>query len=481
MRMRPGLLLLLPGILAAVLYWPTLQFGFVFDDLSLIGEDGPLRLGTTVMAYRPLRHVSYLLDYRIGGGEAWAYHLTNIWLHGANGILLSVIVARLGASIGAAVAAGLLFVAHPLGAEAAAYVAGRRDLLALLFTLAAVALWITSRSRPWRAALALLAVLAATLSKESGLIAILLCATASVCGVGPRFGAAAAGLLMTAGISVSAALLYGAVGPWVAATEPAAILRIAGSLSSHYAASLVMPTRLSIEYPELVCTSVSCLNLAGASARLGVACLVALVAASVLLVARARTGDIATKGTAFSISGVAIMFVVLSFSIGAHEPGADRHAYPLVALFAAAIVLVSDEWFSRSHGGLSRRLALTTGLIVVALGVRVTEARITVWETPWTLWGSAVGRAHVSARAHHNMGRLLAGEGAYRHARRHFRSALESERDFSPSLVALAALECERGRYRRAVEGFQKARAKGAIESEIAAVEQACASQRVAG
>jgi len=481
MPLRLALLMSVPGFLALVVYWPTLQYGFVFDDLSLISDDGPVRLGTTWMAYRPLRHVSYLLDYSLGGGGPWMYHLSNLALHGANGVLVTMLVVRLGAGLGAAIAGGMLFVSHPLGAEAAAYVAGRRDLLALFFSLSGILLWTSARSRPWRGALALLVIVAATLSKETGLVTVALCAIASLCGFGPRLAAAAAPLLVTMGVSVSAVLLYGAVGPWLVTSDPVALTRIAGSLSAHYAASLVIPVRLAIEYPELVCSGIECANLAGLSARLGIALLVALVTVSVALLVGTRGGRAIARGTAFATSCVAVLFVTLAFSVGAHEPGADRHAYPLVALFSVALALVCDEWFSTSHGGITRRVALTAALIIVAMGVRVTEARITVWESPWTLWGSAVGRAHVSARAHHNLGRLLAGEGAYRHARRHFRAALRMDHAFSPSMVALAAIECERGRYRRALHGFNKARASGAVDADLAPVEQACVSQRNAG
>jgi len=478
---RAWLPLLLPGLLGLAIYWPTLGYDFVFDDLSLIDDNGPVRLGTTWLAYRPIRHLSYLLDFNLGGGEAWAYHLSNIVLHAANAVLVSSIALRLGAGLAVSVFGGMLFVAHPLAVEATAYVAGRRDLLALFFSLLSLLAWISARRRPLLATVALAAVVLATLSKESGLCAVVLCAVASLCGLGPSLARAAAPLFMTAGFSVSAALLYGAVGPWWVAPEPAAAVRIAGALSAHYAGVLVVPVPLSIEYPELLCRGVDCANLAGPASRLGMAFLVALAAVAVILVARTRETETANRAAGFAIASVAALFVIVSFTIGGHEPGADRHAYPILALLSVAVAVVGRDWGAVMNSGAARRVALTLAMVLVAVCVRTSEARIPVWETPWTLWASAVGHGNASARAHHNLGRLLAGEGAYSHARRHFLEALRADRKFSPAVVALAAIECERGRYRRAELVFEKARALGAPEADVMRVRAACDLQRTAG
>jgi hypothetical protein len=395
--------------------------------------------------------------------------------------MVSLIALRVGAGVASAVIFGMLFVSHPLTVEAAAYVAGRRDLLALSFSLLSVLLWIGAGASRGRAALALAAIVAATLSKESGLIAVALCSIASMCGLGPKPASAAVPLLVTAAISVSSALLYGAIGPYWVSADPAAAVRIAGALSAHYATSLVMPLGLSIDHPELVCSGAACTNLAGPLSRLGVACIVALLSVATLLISRVRDATLAARGTAFAISGVAVVLVALSVAIGGHEPGADRHAYPLVALAAVAMALLADDFAAWLGSGTARRIAGVLALVVVAACLRVSDARMTIWETEWTLWSSAVAQAHVSARAHHNMGRLQSGAGAYALARRHFRKALAIDRRFAPAVVALAALECERSRYRRAAHRFEKARALGAAEPDVVRVREACDSQRVAG
>jgi hypothetical protein len=479
-NLRAWPLLALPGLLGLLIYWPTVHYGFVFDDLSLIGEDGPIRHGTTWLAYRPLRHLSYLLDYHIGGGAAWAYHLSNVIIHGCNAVLISVLARRLGAGIGPAVLGGMLFVSHPLAVEASAYVAGRRDLLALFFSLLSVLAWISARERPSRAALALVAVLAAAMAKESGLGAIGLCVAATVCGLGPRSVVVLVPLLLVTGLSISAVLVYGAVGPLWVSTDPAAAVRIAGALSSHYAISALLPVNLGIDYPHLVCSGASCANLGGPHSRFGIALLVASMAVAAILIRRIGGMTLQARSLTFSSISAVILFSTVCLSIGGHEPGVDRHAYPMLAFVCTTVALICHAAGAGLGSSVSRRVALTLGLILVVAGMRLSEARMKVWESPWTLWGTAVAQSQVSARSHHNMGRLLASEGYYRHARRHLRDALAADREFFPAVVALAAIECERGHYRRATNAFDRARALGATETDLASVQQACEMQRTA-
>jgi tetratricopeptide (TPR) repeat protein len=69
---------------------------------------------------------------------AWLFHLTNVLLHCANAALVWWLFARLCRGRGVAVAAGLLFAAHPLNVETIAWLNGRMMLLSTLFALASL-------------------------------------------------------------------------------------------------------------------------------------------------------------------------------------------------------------------------------------------------------------------------------------------------------------------------------------------------------
>jgi hypothetical protein len=83
-------------VLVAVVYAPSLGGGFVFDDRLLILDneiiplppwDLPSLLGPTAgarIAYRPLRTLSYMIDYQMGGGfHPFVFHLSNLAYHAA--------------------------------------------------------------------------------------------------------------------------------------------------------------------------------------------------------------------------------------------------------------------------------------------------------------------------------------------------------------------------------------------------------------
>ncbi len=88
---------------------------------------------------QPLTVLTHHLDLVVGGGRAWAFHLTNVLLHACNALLVHSLLrtllgerpgVRLGTFAGAA-----LFAVHPLSAEPVCWVTGRKDLLAVMFVL----------------------------------------------------------------------------------------------------------------------------------------------------------------------------------------------------------------------------------------------------------------------------------------------------------------------------------------------------------
>ncbi|MBP9698970.1 MAG: tetratricopeptide repeat protein [Elusimicrobia bacterium] len=124
--------------------------------------------------YRPLQSVLNMADYRVWGARPWGFHFTNLFLHIATACLLFVASRRAGVRFDTALTAGILFVVHPIGVEQLLIIAGRAELMAALFTLAAV---IATQQGTRRSDLAggLFCLLAA-FSKESGVVAPLMAA-----------------------------------------------------------------------------------------------------------------------------------------------------------------------------------------------------------------------------------------------------------------------------------------------------------------
>jgi len=104
----------------------------------------PLRHSGSHKSYRPLCVLTFRLNYLLSGLDPFSYHLTNVLLHaGVTAVfVLTVRKAVVGCRSDIPLMSGLLFAVHPIHTEAVAGVVGRADVLACLFFLLAIYLYI---------------------------------------------------------------------------------------------------------------------------------------------------------------------------------------------------------------------------------------------------------------------------------------------------------------------------------------------------
>lgn len=198
------LLFALIMVITLVSYGNSLNNEFVFDDNPLIRdytwvrgiEKTPLLLGMGKwdISYRPVRRISYALDYTLNkklwgstggftgddtGFNPLGYHISNCIYHLLTSFLVFLVVARLGAGNRIAFLAAALFAIHPVHTDSVTYLSGRRDILVTLFYL--LGFYFFLRYRQTRKTLFILAALFSYLlslgSKEMGITlpAIFLC------------------------------------------------------------------------------------------------------------------------------------------------------------------------------------------------------------------------------------------------------------------------------------------------------------------
>jgi tetratricopeptide (TPR) repeat protein len=146
------------AVLTALLYLPSLNGTFVYDDQMDVVEnpavhtlsDAPDYLSLSAMrqglydAVRPVYVVSIMVEWALWGAKPFGYHLTNLVLHVLNALLLFLWVRHLLILSGpgrekwaapCAAAGALLFSLHPVASEAVCAVTFRKDLLVAFFTL----------------------------------------------------------------------------------------------------------------------------------------------------------------------------------------------------------------------------------------------------------------------------------------------------------------------------------------------------------
>jgi tetratricopeptide (TPR) repeat protein len=131
-----------------------LRNGWVFDDFIHVLDRPQLRSLSNVLnllsGYRPLRDISYAMDFALWGQSTVGFHFTNVAIHAANAALVFLICYRVMGDLPAALLASLIFAVHPIQTDAVAYVSGRRDILFSLFYLGAFYLYLSycqTRSR----------------------------------------------------------------------------------------------------------------------------------------------------------------------------------------------------------------------------------------------------------------------------------------------------------------------------------------------
>ena len=146
------LTIVLAGLAA---YRNSLHGPFVYLDQAAIRDNPTIRhlwplstvlqpprdRGITVEG-RPLVNLTFALNYAAGGGAVRGYHLANLAIHLAGGLLLFGIIRRTLTARGDAQAvlfawiAALLWVVHPLTTESVTYLVQRAESLMGLFYLA---------------------------------------------------------------------------------------------------------------------------------------------------------------------------------------------------------------------------------------------------------------------------------------------------------------------------------------------------------
>jgi len=193
---RTAALAALVAVLAVVVFLPALRGEWLYDDHMLIEHNANVHSfagwtqwftedfwasvsrATGSQYWRPLITVTYAVDWRLGGGDPFLFHLSNLVFHAAVGVLAFTTLRRWTGARWPAVLAALLFVLHPTKAESVAWISGRTDTvcaIALLLASQGMGRWL--RRQRGGPALAVIGTVAAYACKE---IAILLPAFAAI-------------------------------------------------------------------------------------------------------------------------------------------------------------------------------------------------------------------------------------------------------------------------------------------------------------
>ncbi len=149
--MNRRLIILILILVTLFTYANTLKNDFVWDDVFFIVNNNyvknlnsipqyfySVKTYATILDYhifRPLRTLSFALEYKLWGLNPFGFHLTNIILHLLNVLIVYFLISRLTSNRNLGFISALIFSLHPVQTEAVAWIKGRADLLFSSFFL----------------------------------------------------------------------------------------------------------------------------------------------------------------------------------------------------------------------------------------------------------------------------------------------------------------------------------------------------------
>ncbi len=129
-----------------VVYWQVEGFEFLNldDELYVTGNEHvttKLTIDNIIWAFtgehafnwHPVTSLSHMLDYQLYGLNPAGHHLTNLFFHIVNALLLFLVLKRMTGAVWKSSFVAALFALHPLHVESVAWVSERKDVLSAFF------------------------------------------------------------------------------------------------------------------------------------------------------------------------------------------------------------------------------------------------------------------------------------------------------------------------------------------------------------
>jgi protein O-mannosyl-transferase len=422
---RPWLAPLGLALVVIAVYAASLRGGFLnYDDDWLIENNPIFRRADALRAiwtdlgaetrqqlgaeYLPVRDTLMWLEVRLCGLSPHALRAVSLLLYLAALLLLRRYLRATLADVPAgarpppAVAelAVFLFAVHPVHVESVAWLAGQKDLCALVLAAAALLLYARGRA-PW--AVPLLVLLAALGKGVAVAVPLLLLAHDWL--TRRRPGWTALGALVAAAIALVVHLrvgrMVGMLAPWPGGGRMATAATM-GPIWLRYLVESFVPVGLSIRHEVAI---------HGATDLWAWAAYLPLVALAAAAVAAARRGR---RLPAFALAWFIVPLLPTSQVLAPlQNVMADR--YLLLAVLGPCLALAAlGRW----------RPGLLVVASVVAVFGALTVARAGVFTGSVPLWTDAVAREPASARAHYQLGMALRQANRPVEAEAAFRRAL---------------------------------------------------------
>lgn len=465
------------ALLAFSIYSNSLSNGFVYDDAWVVSQNNfikNLKFFPSIfrseyfslsgeLSYRPLVTMSYFLDYLLWAQNPKMFHLTNVVLHALTSASLYVLIVLLFGRAREAALAAAIFAVHPLNSEAVNAVGFREDLLAALFFVLSLALYVKSSASQkmpllcggapsarlkyiiWRIN-SIFAFALAIFSKETAIVLPALLLTFDLFIKSPESKMRTRGNLISRYYGYAALISFYLLLRFYLLRDPRELALISQNdpfflrviawfvASAHYIFKLLFPVALNADYDFNVFMA------ARSPAAVFSTLLMAILVATAIFLARR------SRAMLFSLIWAFLTLLPASNIIPIANPLAERYLYlPLAGLGIAISFALAGIYMKVKERKFCGRLIWACLFLVISFGAALSFQRNFVWSDELSLWKDTAPKSPQKARVRFALGAAFGAGGNRDKAMAEYAFSLSIEPIFAKAFLNIGQIYHERG------------------------------------
>jgi Tfp pilus assembly protein PilF len=461
-----------------MVFWQVRDHAFInLDDDLYVTENNYVKSGLNLESvmwsltslhssnWHPLTWLSHMLDVHLFGLKPGRHHMTSVFFHVVNSLLLFFVLKRMSTDRWQSAFVAALFALHPLHVESVAWVSERKDVLSTFFGL--MAIWSYARyaegtERNWYLAALLFFILGLMskpmlvtlpfvlllldiwplgrlqIDKTAGRIGLQSWPT-----IRPLVAEKIPFFALTAA-AIGVAYLAQKTGGSIAALEMYPLsLRFANAVVAYgnYIIKMMWPFNLTVFYPYLWKLPLWQVFTTG----------LALMAITVLVIKTLPTRPFMFVGWFWYLGTLVPVIGLVQVGVQAM---ADRYTYvPMIGLFlmvAWGIPQLARKW----HGKMKLRTIMSVA--VLAALTTVSWFQVRYWKDSNTLYQRALDVTSNNYVIHLNLGFALADQGRFEDATLQYKAALQIKPDFERAHVGIGLALKSQGKLTESIDYYQK-------------------------
>jgi tetratricopeptide (TPR) repeat protein len=465
---------------ALLVFWQVRNFDFVnYDDDLYVYENQHIVSGLTfdnikwaltsgqAVNWHPLTWLSLMLDCQLFGPGPAGFHLTNLFFHIVNTLLLFLVLKQMTNAIWQSAFVAALFALHPMHVESVAWITERKDVLSTLFWLLTMAAYLRYVKRPGVLSY-LLTLFVFALGLMSKPMLVTLPFVLLLLDYWPLERKISRRLLVSAGrltaekipffalsviSSVITFLVQRSSGVVVGINIISLNNRIANAVLSYvrYLYKMIWPQNLAIYYPFNAAAGIQLWQTA--------ACALLLLGISVFVIYLGRSQRYLLLGWFWFVGTLIPVIGIVQVGLQAY---ADRYTYiPYIGLFimlAWGLPQLLSKWTStNSVESPQRKIALGLSMVIVLTTLGICAHRQTsYWKNSFTLFSHTIEVTQNNWLAHSNLGAAYAKLGRWQETIEACKKAIRIKPN-AVSLNNLGLAYSNLSRRTEAIEAFKQA------------------------